>query len=741
VWFIERVGATPHFLTEWLPGIVLLGIGAGTLFPNLSGAAVASAPGQSFATATGLNSVARQLGAALGVALVVAIIGTPSPLHAVAAFDDAWKFGAACLFIAGIGCLLVGKVAVEAPSLADAARLVLRTPADTPAAPPRPRARRAITVDGGATARPLHAESAADFLGRVPLFANLEPSLREALAHRARALRVSAGEWLFREDDPGEAMYIVRAGRLEVVDEAAGAVIRELGRGDALGELALLTHAPRSASVRAGRESDLLVIDGADFDELLRGSPALSLALNRALGEQLRSAHAAVSTARPRATTVAVVALDDRVPLAGLARDLATEIERHLDCLLLTGQEVSVPAPDAQPASVYGPLLDHAESRHEMVVLDGGSILSDSPWGEFCVQQADRILAVTAGGPFPEALSERGDLRGCDLVAYDVALGAGTLERWSATLDPTEFHLVREAERHSDVQRVVRRLSGRSVGIVLSGGGARAFSHVGVLEELTEAGVRIDRVLGVSMGSFVGAQFAMGLDCQEIDARCFEEWVQRRPLGDYTLPRHSLIRGERVKAMLHRTFGDVAIEELPLSFMCGCTELRSGRFVLQRYGPLWETVGFSMCLPVIAPPQTRGRDLFIDGSLIDNLPVGAMADLGEGPVIAVDVKATFDSQATEGPVPATEGQAERLSRQRSRPERPPSLGETLTRVLLLGSANTSDAARRHADLVIKPRAEGVGLLEFTQLDAAREAGRVAAREALEHAPAVLFGSV
>ena len=74
----------------------MLGVGAGTLFPNLSGAAVASAPGESFATATGLNSVSRQVGAALGVALVVAIIGTPTPLGAVSAFDHAWTFGAAC---------------------------------------------------------------------------------------------------------------------------------------------------------------------------------------------------------------------------------------------------------------------------------------------------------------------------------------------------------------------------------------------------------------------------------------------------------------------------------------------------------------------------------------------------------------------------------------------------------------------------------------------------------------------
>ena len=110
MWFVERVGTTPDFAGEWLPGMVLLGIGAGTLFPNLSGTAVASAPGESFATATGMNSVARQIGAALGVAVVIAIIGTPTPATAYAAFQHAWTFGAVCLFVAGLGCLLVGHV-------------------------------------------------------------------------------------------------------------------------------------------------------------------------------------------------------------------------------------------------------------------------------------------------------------------------------------------------------------------------------------------------------------------------------------------------------------------------------------------------------------------------------------------------------------------------------------------------------------------------------------------------------
>jgi NTE family protein len=87
-------------------------------------------------------------------------------------------------------------------------------------------------------------------------------------------------------------VYIVRAGWLEVVNEGAGQMIRQLSRGDVLGELALLTDSPRSASVRAARTSDLLAISRADFDGMLESSRALSLALNRILGEQLRDTRA-----------------------------------------------------------------------------------------------------------------------------------------------------------------------------------------------------------------------------------------------------------------------------------------------------------------------------------------------------------------------------------------------------------------------------------------------------------------
>jgi CRP-like cAMP-binding protein len=134
-------------------------------------------------------------------------------------------------------------------------------------------------------------------------------------------------------------MYVVRAGRLEVVDETTGAVIRELGRGDSLGELALLTASPRSASVRAARTTDVIDIDQADFEELLESSPPLSVALNRSLGRQLRDTRAPAPTARPRPTTVALIALDARIPLSRLAAQLTAALEAHLSVAVLGGAE------------------------------------------------------------------------------------------------------------------------------------------------------------------------------------------------------------------------------------------------------------------------------------------------------------------------------------------------------------------------------------------------------------------
>ncbi len=737
LWFVERVGLQPDYVGEWLPGMIILGLGAGTLFPNLSGVAVASVPGEAFATATGINSVARQVGAALGVAVVIAILGTINPLDpesVLSTFDKAWGFAAGCLLVSGLGCLGVRSIRTEddvrqSPSLGAAARMVFgHGAAPDPGRAPSPTAVRFRPTTPSRTGKP-RPESAADFLAQAPIFAGLSQDAREKIAERSRGHHLTAGEWLFREGDEGDALFVIRAGRLEVVAEKGGdaSVIRVLGRGAALGELALLTESPRSASVRAARDTDVIVIDRAQFERLLREEPEVSVALTRTLGAQLRDSRGVLPQTRPVPVTIALVALDDPVPVAELGRRLADSLAEWGRADMLDGSEAASTQDD--PVAAFAPLIDRAEAENDQLVLVAPSLDEANPWTTFCLQQADRIIAVGHSGEPPEGM-DRPELRGCDLVAWDVEPGSGALASWANALEPIETHAVHRASIDEDIQRTARRLAGRSVGIVLSGGGARAFAHIGVLEELEAAGLVIDRVAGVSMGAFVGGMFAMGMSGDEIDARCYEEWIRRRPLGDYTLPRFSLIRGDRARAMLDRTFGTVSIEELSRAFFAGAAELRSGELVVHRWGRLWDAVATSFALPVIAPAQVQGRKILVDGSLVDNLPVADMAGLGEGPVIAVDVKASVDRPPRSASAEGNSGEVEL---------RTPSLGETLARVLLLGSSNTSESARRYADWTITPRSPGIGLLEFHQLDQAREAGREAAREALEKVPAALVG--
>jgi EmrB/QacA subfamily drug resistance transporter len=718
IYFATVLGSEPHFVEQWLPGMIVLGIGAGLTFPTLSAAAVGSLPGERFAMATALNSVARQIGAALGVAILIAIIGAPGPAEALDVFRNGWLFAAACF---GAGALICAALALRPPdeSVATGEQawtdhapepLLLE-----PAGEELPRLSE-LAGEQATVAR----QTPAEFLSLVPTFALLPAELREQIAQLAHDVRLDAGSWLFHEGDDADGVYVVKTGHLEVVrrnHEGGAERINSLTRGAVLGELALLSGGSRSASVRALRDTELLKIDHDEFVVLLRAEPALALGLTQTLSVQLQASHAAPVERRPHPVTIALLAAAGSPPVLEIADELSRNLCRWGRVAVLHAGEAGQERGDG---AAYAPLIDRCEQDHDQVLLVYDPQTAPPGWIELCIGRADRVLAVVAPGtaPDPDIVSLRLP-EGSDLLAYGVEPGLGSLAPWLSELDPPSVFVVGAGPDGADVARMARRLTGRSNGIVLSGGGARAFAHVGMLEVLGREGASFDRVAGVSMGAFIGAQLASGNDWQEIDALCYEEWVRRNPINDYTFPRHGLIRGHKARAMLERSFGDVNVEELPRPFYCASVNLRGSRLVIERSGPLAEAVGASMSLPLIAPPVRREDALLIDGSLLDNLPLAPMSAAGEGPMLAIDVKG---------------GEERSSSPQARRPPRMPPLTETMARVALLSSANTDEAARRHATLTIQVRVSGVGLLEFHQIDAAREAGRVAARAALEDPP-------
>jgi len=115
LWYLERVGPTPQFLTEWLPGQLVQGVGVGATLPVLGSAALARLPaGGGYATASAVVTSARQLGAVLGIALLVLLIGTPTPDEARDALRTGWVFAAVCFVAVAAGSLLLGRTAQQA---------------------------------------------------------------------------------------------------------------------------------------------------------------------------------------------------------------------------------------------------------------------------------------------------------------------------------------------------------------------------------------------------------------------------------------------------------------------------------------------------------------------------------------------------------------------------------------------------------------------------------------------------
>ena len=717
-------GTKPDFLGEWLPIMGVLGIGAGATLPTLAAAAVAASPGQRFATATAVNAVARQIGAVLGVALLVAVIGTPNPRDPAAvldAFDRGWLFAAGCLCAAALLVWTMGRIIRPAEASAAEAQAQAEQIAAMPPYPELP-----VAPEPAWIARPIVTghSTPAQVLSEVSIFGELDQTVLEDVADRAEIVRIAGGTHLFRAGEEADSLYVLLSGRCDVVAGDEEHLVT-VGRGAVLGELGLVTGAPRSASVRARRDSALLKLRHDEFERLLREEPAFAVGLTRELGRQLQASRPRTPPARGTDTLIALIGIGD------------VDTRPVADALFDAMRGYEEVARVDQPAAGDDPLdtllrLEQLEHNNERVLFVSTPLTAKTPdaWSEFCMRQADRIVAVVGDDPPADWVRYHPSLLECDLV---ITGHGGRAAPWVSEMRPAATHRIRPGDPQRDIGRLARRLTGRSVGLVLSGGGARAFAHLGVLEELVAAGIEVDRVGGVSMGAFIGALFAQELDVEEIDARCYEEFMRRRPLGDYNFPRVSLSRGERAKRMLLRNLPG-RIEELPRDFFCVSADLISGAQVTHRRGNLAYAVSASLCLPVMVPPVADGDRYLIDGGAMNNLPVDEMAATSEGPIIAVDVTARQEAPAGDGA-----GNGRRTSAWPWDEDAPlPTIGETITRLVLMGSVDTAEAARRHADLVIVPDDDGVGLFEFHMLDTMREAGRRAARRALAAAPASIF---
>jgi predicted acylesterase/phospholipase RssA/CRP-like cAMP-binding protein len=588
-------------------------------------------------------------------------------------------------------------------------------------------------------------------LERVGVFQDLDTAALHEIAAVMEPINLPGGVMLFDQGDSGDTLYIVAHGRLQVsVPGARGGrrVVAELGRGESVGEMALLTGERRSARVAAIRDSVLLALSRAAFAQVVERHPRVLLQLARQLVDRLKESLRGAPS-RHSLSTVCVVPAIPGIPVSGFCAQLAQALSALSPTVHLTAAtaRAALSVPAEVPTLDVGrddtrliAWLNEQEELNVYVVYEPDP--RDSGWSQLCERQADRILLLARSTDVPPEVP----------VVLDKHAGAGTTRRELVLMNASGpvaggtlrwlrafpaiagWHHVTEGSS-VDIQRVARLIAGQGVGLMLGGGGARSFAHIGVLRAMREAGIMVDVIGGVSGGAIVGAQLAAGATPEEIKDRARAEFIGRGSLLDFTVPVVSLIRGDRFKNMLTRMYGERNIEDLPQRFFCHSANLSQGSMRIHDRGTVWKAVGASMSIPGIGPPVCENGDLLIDGSVLTNLPVDIMRDVCQGRVVAIDVSAdrdlSVDRSWEEFPSP---GRLLIARPWRRRGLRIPTILEILFRGAMLSSIVGERNVRELVEFYMRPPLSGVGLLDFKSLDRVEQAAYRYAVEALKQWP-------
>lgn len=250
------------------------------------------------------------------------------------------------------------------------------------------------------------------------------------------------------------------------------------------------------------------------------------------------------------------------------------------------------------------------------------------------------------------------------------------------------------------------------IGLVLGGGAARGFAHIGVIKVLEENGIRPDIVVGTSAGSFVGAFYAAGYDSAALVALADE--MKEEQLRDIVWPDRGFVKGDRLQDFVNQRLKNRSIEDLPIRYGAVVTDLHSGATAVLTRGNVGMAVRASSAIPGIFEPVDIGGREYVDGGLVSPVPVQSAHDMGADVVIAVVIA--------------------------KRPEdtkRIASTTDVIVQALGIMVNNLSNREVTSADIVVRPATAGLASASFSTRADAIEEGAAAATAVIGRLKALL----
>jgi NTE family protein len=575
----------------------------------------------------------------------------------------------------------------------------------------------------------------------------------EVLAERSKWIEITGGKTLFREGDTGDSFYCVISGRLKSFVYTEGGIETHIGdvvRGETVGEMAIFTGEPRMATVIAARDSVLIQLLKTDFEDLVSIYPQISMAMSRNIIQRLKKAQAPRQAVQ-KFINICLVPISPNVSLDAFSSKLATALQVKGKTKLLDSQNINTfhkitdfAQTNDTDAAAYHQLtswLDEEEAQHDFMVFVADPSLTE--WTKRCVRSADVVYFVADANPNPQVgdfektLVVNKNTTSTHLILLHSANSRSpkNTAAWYTDRDLTT-HVHIRPDLNKDMERLARIMSGTAVGLVLAGGGAKGFAHLGTYQALMEAEIPIDFVGGTSIGSILGIPIAMNLKSHEVRAIA-KKSLAFKPTGDYTfLPFMSLIKGGNLKKMIETGIDelwgfDADIEDTWLNYYAVSSNFTQAREEVHQRGHLLTAVKASISIPGVFPPVIYGSDLLIDGGTFNNFPTDVMYKIGAGKIIGVDLSRDKIYNLLFDEMPSTwEMLRDKFRPKRQRRYRLPSLVSILLNTTMLYSTARKKDAKFFTDVYFNPNVSKYGLLDWAAFDKIYDIGYDHAKEVL-----------
>jgi NTE family protein len=571
-----------------------------------------------------------------------------------------------------------------------------------------------------------------NLLKSCKIFSSLDDALLRNLLKNFKKIYLDKNKILFKQGELSNHLYLVVNGKIAhflTTEKNEIKLINETLPGQIIGELTALSHEPRSTTAKAVKCSVVLKLESEIFIKLCRDFPAISLEIMDTSLSHSRNIIKLISDKGYARKHIAIIPANLDINLNDFHEAISKHIKKCSDIVFLSDLSDEF---DKEYHNLYAikQYIDKTNGENKKIVYLITSYNSNLAEICFGLERVDMIYVVASGDSKP-ALSQQTRNK-IDINSYKINPELILLHdkenrkpqytsRWLKLARFNMHHHIR-IHQERDWQRLIRFITGNAVGLVLGGGGLRCWAQLGAIMALHKMNIPIDAIGGTSAGAIVAGYYAMNESYKKVQnlRELSEITRQSISLKNLTWPAASLMDGKDFTEKLQKIFGKTRIENLWIPCFCVSTKLSSNKPIVSRRGYLWKLIRSSTSVPLIFPPVVVKGELYLDGALLNNLPVDVMKKIvsDKGKVIAIELTHANedDNKYNFPPVLPFIKTALAKSKLAYKDYVFPHLIDTFLKSLLAGSSAKQEENGFIADILVSPDLSKFNLFHLRQSD-------------------------